>query len=106
MKISHRLALIVLFAAIGFILLSAYSLYVVRDAMLSERKAGIVSFVVDRVHAHDIAQLLDRDGIAVRAGHHCTMPLHKRLGAIASARAMPTRCFMPPEISTGRLCMA
>ncbi|MCA9151686.1 MAG: aminotransferase class V-fold PLP-dependent enzyme, partial [Planctomycetales bacterium] len=52
-----------------------------------EAKLGIVSFTLDKVHAHDIAQLLDRDGVAVRAGHHCTMPLHKRLGINASARA-------------------
>jgi len=51
-----------------------------------EKKAGIVSFVLERIHAHDIAQLLDRHGIAVRAGHHCAMPLHKRLGVQASAR--------------------
>jgi cysteine desulfurase/selenocysteine lyase len=50
-------------------------------------KAGIVSFTVDGVHAHDVAQILDRRGIAVRAGHHCTMPLHKRLGINASSRA-------------------
>src|SRR5205823_12147787 len=50
-------------------------------------KAGIVSFVVEGVHAHDVAQRLDRHGIAVRAGHHCAMPLHKRLGITASARA-------------------
>jgi cysteine desulfurase/selenocysteine lyase len=52
-----------------------------------EKKAGIVSFTVEGVHAHDVAQLLDRQGIAVRAGHHCTMPLHKRLGVTATARA-------------------
>jgi cysteine desulfurase/selenocysteine lyase len=52
-----------------------------------EKKAGIVSFTVEGVHAHDVAQLLDRQGIAVRAGHHCTMPLHKRLGITATARA-------------------
>ena len=52
-----------------------------------EHKSGIVSFTLERVHAHDIAQLLDRQGIAVRAGHHCTMPLHKRLGITASSRA-------------------
>lgn len=52
-----------------------------------EQKAGIVSFTLEGIHAHDIAQLLDRQGIAVRAGHHCTMPLHKRLGINASARA-------------------
>jgi cysteine desulfurase/selenocysteine lyase len=50
-------------------------------------KAGIVSFTLERVHAHDVAQLLDRQGIAVRAGHHCAMPLHKRLGITASTRA-------------------
>jgi cysteine desulfurase/selenocysteine lyase len=49
--------------------------------------AGIVSFTLDRVHAHDVAQLLDRQGIAVRAGHHCAMPLHKRLRISASSRA-------------------
>jgi cysteine desulfurase/selenocysteine lyase len=51
-----------------------------------DKKGGIVSFVLERIHAHDIAQLLDRHGIAVRAGHHCAMPLHKRLGIQASAR--------------------
>ncbi len=50
-------------------------------------KAGIVSFTLDRIHAHDVAQLLDRHGIAVRAGHHCAMPLHKRFGIPASSRA-------------------
>jgi cysteine desulfurase/selenocysteine lyase len=52
-----------------------------------EHKGGLVSFVLDRIHAHDVAQLLDRQGIAVRAGHHCTMPLHKRFGVTATARA-------------------
>ncbi len=51
------------------------------------RKAGIVTFVVDGVHAHDVAQILDRHGVAIRAGHHCAMPLHKRLGVVASNRA-------------------
>ncbi len=52
-------------------------------------KAGIVSFVFEsgRPHAHDVAQVLDRYGIAIRAGHHCTMPLHKRLGVTATSRA-------------------
>ncbi len=49
--------------------------------------AGIVSFVLDRIHAHDIAQICDRHGIAIRAGHHCAMPLHKALGVNASNRA-------------------
>lgn len=52
-----------------------------------EQKSGIVSFTHKTIHAHDVAQLLDREGVAVRAGHHCTMPLHKRLGVTASARA-------------------
>jgi cysteine desulfurase / selenocysteine lyase len=52
-----------------------------------EHKSGIISFTVDGVHAHDIAQLLDRHGVAIRAGHHCAMPLHQRLGVGASARA-------------------
>ncbi len=52
-----------------------------------EKKSGIVSFTVDGVHAHDVAQLLDREGVAVRAGHHCAMPLHKRLGVAATTRA-------------------
>jgi cysteine desulfurase/selenocysteine lyase len=51
------------------------------------QKAGIVAFTVDGIHAHDIAQIMDRHGVAVRAGHHCTMPLHKRLGVGASTRA-------------------
>ncbi len=52
-----------------------------------EEKAGIVSFTVEGVHAHDVAQVLDRHGIAVRAGHHCAMPLHERLGVPATVRA-------------------
>ncbi len=52
-----------------------------------QHTAGIISFTLERIHAHDIAQLLDRHGIAVRAGHHCAMPLHKRLGLTATSRA-------------------
>lgn len=50
-------------------------------------KAGVISFVVDGVHPHDIGTLLDEQGIAVRTGHHCTQPLMKRLGVPATARA-------------------
>ena len=59
------------------------------SSSLSLSKGGIVSFTFasGRPHAHDVAQLLDRDGIAVRAGHHCTMPLHKRYGVTATTRA-------------------
>jgi cysteine desulfurase/selenocysteine lyase len=50
-------------------------------------RAGIISFLVEGAHPHDLAQLLDREGVAIRAGHHCAMPLHQRLGLAASARA-------------------
>jgi cysteine desulfurase/selenocysteine lyase len=52
-----------------------------------EHKGAIVSFTLEGAHPHDVAQLLDRHGIAIRAGHHCAMPLHTRLGLSASARA-------------------
>jgi cysteine desulfurase / selenocysteine lyase len=48
---------------------------------------GLASFTLDGIHPHDIAEVLDKDGIAIRAGHHCAMPLHLRLGINASARA-------------------
>jgi cysteine desulfurase/selenocysteine lyase len=50
-------------------------------------KAGIVSFTLHGAHPHDMAQILDRHGVAIRAGHHCAQPLHERLGITASARA-------------------
>jgi cysteine desulfurase / selenocysteine lyase len=46
-----------------------------------------VSFVVDGVHAHDVGQVLDDEGVAVRVGHHCAIPLHRRFGVAATARA-------------------
>ena len=52
-----------------------------------KQKAGIVGFVMKGIHAHDVAQLCDRRGVAIRAGHHCAMPLHKQLGITASSRA-------------------
>jgi cysteine desulfurase/selenocysteine lyase len=51
------------------------------------RHAAVVAFTVDDVHPHDVATVLDHEGIAVRAGHHCAMPLHERLGLHATARA-------------------
>jgi cysteine desulfurase / selenocysteine lyase len=51
------------------------------------QKGGIVSFTIEHIHAHDVAEILDRHGIAVRAGHHCAMPLHQRFGITASTRA-------------------
>ena len=50
-------------------------------------KASVLSFMLDGIHAHDIATILDREGIAIRAGHHCAQPLMKRLGVAATARA-------------------
>lgn len=53
----------------------------------AKEKAAVVSFVVDGVHAHDVASVLDFNGVAVRAGHHCTQPLMKRMGVTATSRA-------------------
>ncbi|MCC6148020.1 MAG: cysteine desulfurase [Anaerolineaceae bacterium] len=53
----------------------------------AEKKGGVCSFTLEGIHPHDIAQLLDREGIAVRAGHHCAMPLHQRYGLPATTRA-------------------
>jgi cysteine desulfurase/selenocysteine lyase len=53
----------------------------------ADRRTGIVSFEVAGVHPHDVAQLLDWEGVAVRAGHHCTQPLMTRLGVSATVRA-------------------
>ena len=53
----------------------------------ADRRAGIVSFNVEGVHPHDVAQILDWEGVAVRAGHHCTQPLMTRLGVAATTRA-------------------
>ncbi len=53
----------------------------------TELRGGAVSFVVDDVHAHDVGQVLDDLGIAVRVGHHCAWPLHRRFGVAATTRA-------------------
>ncbi len=53
----------------------------------AELRSGSVSFEYQGVHAHDVATVLDSEGVAVRSGHHCTMPLHNRLGVAASIRA-------------------
>ena len=53
----------------------------------AREKASIVSFVMDDIHAHDIGTIVDSQGVAIRVGHHCTMPLHERFGLSASARA-------------------
>ncbi len=59
----------------------------VRLVGTAARKSGVLSFVLDGVHPHDIGTLVDRQGVAIRAGHHCAMPLMERLGVPATARA-------------------
>lgn len=51
------------------------------------QRGGVVSFTLDGVHPHDISQILDQQGVAIRAGHHCAMPLHEKYGLAATARA-------------------
>jgi cysteine desulfurase/selenocysteine lyase len=53
----------------------------------AREKSSIVSFVMDGVHPHDIGTVVDSEGIAIRTGHHCAMPLMKRYGLAATARA-------------------
>ena len=53
----------------------------------AQDKGAIISFHMDGAHPHDIAQILDKYGVAVRAGHHCAQPLMARLGVSATARA-------------------
>ena len=53
----------------------------------AKNKADILSFILDGVHPHDIGTILDEYGVAIRTGHHCTMPLMQRLGIPATARA-------------------
>ena len=63
-----------------------------------ERRAGIVSFKVGSIHPHDVAQVLDWEGVAIRAGHHCTQPLMTRLGVAATSRASFYLYTIPEEI--------
>ncbi len=64
----------------------------------SPERVGPVSFEIDGVHAHDVSEILDRHGIAVRAGHHCAQPLMERLGVAATARASFGVYTTPGEI--------
>ena len=52
-----------------------------------EERAGVLSFALDDIHPHDLATVLDQEGVAIRAGHHCTQPLMRRLGVQSTARA-------------------
>jgi cysteine desulfurase/selenocysteine lyase len=53
----------------------------------AEHKGGVIAFTLDDIHPHDISQILDEDGVAIRAGHHCAMPLHDKLKLVSTARA-------------------
>ena len=63
-----------------------------------ERRAGIVSFNVEGVHPHDVAQILDMEGVAIRAGHHCCQPLMAKLGVAATNRASFYLYSLPEEV--------
>jgi cysteine desulfurase / selenocysteine lyase len=64
----------------------------------ADRRAGIVSFEVESAHPHDVAQVLDWEGVAVRAGHHCNQPLMAKLGVPATTRASFYLYTVPEEI--------
>jgi cysteine desulfurase/selenocysteine lyase len=64
----------------------------------ADQRAGIVSFEVEGVHPHDVAQILDWEGVAVRAGHHCNQPLMSKLGVPATTRASFYLYTLPEEI--------
>jgi len=62
------------------------------------QRGGAISFILGNVHPHDIAAVLDGEGIAIRAGHHCAMPLHDKLGLNATARASFYIYNLPREV--------
>jgi cysteine desulfurase / selenocysteine lyase len=64
----------------------------------AERRAGVMSFNLDDIHPHDVAQILDRQGVAIRAGHHCCQPLMHKLGVAATNRASFYLYTLPEEI--------
>jgi cysteine desulfurase / selenocysteine lyase len=85
--------------------LAAYALERLRDVPgivlygpAPDRRAGIVSFNMDGVHPHDVAQVLDWEGVAIRAGHHCCQPLMHRLGVAATNRASFYLYTLPEEV--------
>jgi cysteine desulfurase/selenocysteine lyase len=69
-----------------------------KDHLGKTQRLGSVSCIVDGVHAHDVAQILDRSGVAVRSGHHCTMPLHHHQNWIATTRASFGVYSRPEEV--------
>lgn len=64
----------------------------------SPERGAVAAFTVDGIHAHDVAQLLDQQGVAVRAGHHCAMPLHNHLSVPATSRASFYLYNTPAEV--------
>jgi cysteine desulfurase/selenocysteine lyase len=62
------------------------------------KKGGVAAFTLDGVHPHDVAQILDRSGVAVRAGHHCAQPLHEKFGITATTRASFYLYSLPSEV--------
>jgi cysteine desulfurase / selenocysteine lyase len=64
----------------------------------ADRRAGVVSFNLEDIHPHDVAQILDRAGVAIRAGHHCCQPLMHKLGVAATNRASFYLYTVPEEI--------
>jgi cysteine desulfurase/selenocysteine lyase len=64
----------------------------------ADQRGGVVAFNLPGIHPHDVAQILDRSGICVRAGHHCAMPLHERFDLSATARASFNVYTIPEEI--------
>jgi cysteine desulfurase/selenocysteine lyase len=69
-----------------------------RSTGTAREKAGVLSFVMDCAHPHDIGTILDTEGIAIRTGHHCAQPLMERLGVTATARASLAFYNTPEEI--------
>lgn len=67
-------------------------------------RAGLVAFTLNDIHPHDLSAILDQDGIAVRAGHHCAMPIHDRLDVVATARASFYFYNTPDEVD--QLCVS
>jgi cysteine desulfurase/selenocysteine lyase len=65
----------------------------------AEDRGGVVAFTLQDVHPHDISQILDADGIAIRAGHHCAQPLHEKFNLPATARASFYLYNTPEEIN-------
>ncbi len=86
--------------------LAAYALDRMRDLedirivgpLDADQRGGVIAFAVPEVHPHDVAQIFDREGICVRAGHHCAMPLHEHYGLAATTRASFYVYNVPEEI--------